>query len=502
MIRKYTAPKYLAVILPVVAWLAALNCTFFADGMPYYWIIVGAVPAILVLSYLIFDSGLFLYSILFFIPLSVRTNLPGGATISIPSEALAVIMLCYFLAKAHRLRIPDKKILSHPVTLLLGIQILWLIVSSGLSSLPLVAFKRSFIIILYIVVFYWLFLSTFDKPGNIFKFYLFFAAGLVIPILNGFIRHTKYNFTHESSYNMPKPFFSDHTLYGATLAFIIPFLFFIFLIPNDYNRSLKQKTFYGILLVLCLVAEFFAYSRAAWLSLLITPFFLLLFRFRVRLIPMLAGVIVVFTILFLNYPLITEYMRRNEAKGDVGSLAEHVESISNLQTDISNRERINRWKCAIRMFMDKPVTGFGPGTYQFNYYAYENRNEMTWASTFHGNKGHAHSEYLGALCETGFPGFLIFVSTLVMILYTALKIIYTTRDKKLRNLTLAVILCLITFYFHGFFNGFLDNDKIAALFYGSLAAITALDVYFFREGTKDSGTGPAEETDTAFIKIP
>ena len=482
MNRKYTDPKYLLVILPVTAWLTALILSFFQDEMLYSWIVVCAAPALLLLSYLFFDSGFFLYSILFFIPLSIKTNLPGGSTISLPSEALAVIILCLFIVKATKLRIPDKKILTHPVTVLLGVQILWLFVSSVCSSLPLVAFKRSFITVLYIVVFYFLFLTTFDKQGNIFKFYLYYAAGLVIPILNGFIRHTKYNFTHQSSYNMPKPFFNDHTLYGATLAFVIPFLFFIFFIPNDYNRSVRQKIYYGLLFVLCLVAEFFAYSRAAWLSLLIIPFFMLLLRFKIRLIPILAGILVLFTILFITSPQIAEYMQRNEAKSDQGNLTEHVESVSNLQSDISNRERINRWKCAIRMFQDKPVTGFGPGTYQFNYYAYENRNEMTRASTFHGNKGHAHSEYLGALCETGFPGLLIFIAILVMVAFTGLKVIYNTDDRRVRNLTIAVILCLITFYFHGFFNGFLDSDKIGALFYGSLAAITAMDVYFYRNG--------------------
>jgi hypothetical protein len=46
-----------------------------------------------------------------------------------------------------------------------------------------------------------------------------------------------------------------------------------------------------------------------------------------------------------------------------------------------------------------------------------------------------------------------------------------------------VLLSLLTFYFHTIFNGFLETEKIGSLYYGTLAAITGLDVYFYKKST-------------------
>ncbi len=86
---------------------------------------------------------------------------------------------------------------------------------------------------------------------------------------------------------------------------------------------------------------------------------------------------------------------------------EHVQSIANITSDASNLERINRWQAAIRLFNDRPVFGWGPGTYQFVYSPYQRSKEKTIISTNLGDKGNAHSEYLGPLAEMGFIGMLI-----------------------------------------------------------------------------------------------
>jgi O-antigen ligase len=280
---------------------------------------------------------------------------------------------------------------------------------------------------------------------------------------------------------MPKPFYIEHTIYAASLVFVIPILFYLTFIPSPYNRDVNRKFLFGFLFLLCLAAEFFAYSRAAWLSLLIVPVFLLIFRLRVKLFYLLLFAALIGFLFVLNQQDILGLITRNEARSNKGSLKEQVESASNIQTDISNLERINRWKCAIRMFEDRPVTGFGPGSYQFVYYRYQVKDEMTRISTYHGEKGNAHSEYLGFLCETGIPGLAIYLLSIILTLYTAIKIIYKTNDKLIRNLTITVTLCLLPFYFHTIFNGFIDNDEIGSLYYGSLGAITAIDIYFFRK---------------------
>ena len=55
----------------------------------------------------------------------------------------------------------------------------------------------------------------------------------------------------------------------------------------------------------------------------------------------------------------------------------------------------------IRMFKDRPLLGHGPGTYMFLYAPYQKPSEKTIISTNAGNRGNAHSEYLGPMAESG-----------------------------------------------------------------------------------------------------
>ncbi|MES1182054.1 MAG: O-antigen ligase family protein, partial [Flavobacterium sp.] len=147
-----------------------------------------------------------------------------------------------------------------------------------------------------------------------------------------------------------------------------------------------------------------------------------------------------------------------------------------IQTDASNVERINRWSCAVRMGIDEPVFGFGPGMYQFEYGRFQLPTDLTNISTFHGNKGHAHSEILGALAESGFPGMLLAVVFMFSAIGYGLNVIYNTKDPYRRWIAYAALLGLVSFYVHGFFNAFLDTDKMAILVFGSIAVIIATDL--------------------------
>ena len=172
------------------------------------------------------------------------------------------------------------------------------------------------------------------------------------------------------------------------------------------------------------------------------------------------------------------------------NIEEHLRSVMNIQTDASNLERINRWQCAIRMFRDKPVTGFGPGTYQFVYAKYQLTTEMTRISTNHGEKGNAHSEYLMYLSETGIVGLIIFIVLILIAVSKAIRLFNTNNDKQLKWLILSILIGLISFLIHGTFNSFIDTDKAAILFYASLAAIVAVEVYHTNKDHESANPDP------------
>jgi putative inorganic carbon (HCO3(-)) transporter len=215
----------------------------------------------------------------------------------------------------------------------------------------------------------------------------------------------------------------------------------------------------------------------------VLPIILLILKMKLPQGLLFAGTLALLVVFLMNLDYTLKLISHNEAQSNRGNIREQIESVSNIHTDISNLERINRWECAIRMFEARPVTGYGAGTYQFVYGTFQVKNEMTRISTYHGEKGNAHSEYLGFLAETGLPGLIIYLCLVLTVLSTATRVIYRTHSIQIRNLTTVVLLSLLTFYFHTVFNGFIETDKVGSLYYGSLAAITALDVYFFRRNT-------------------
>jgi len=170
-------------------------------------------------------------------------------------------------------------------------------------------------------------------------------------------------------------------------------------------------------------------------------------------------------------------------------LAEHVQSISNITTDDSNLERLNRWDAAFKMFKERPVFGWGPGTYTFNYAPFQSSRKKTLISTNFGDRGNAHSEYIGPLAESGVPGSISFLLIVIISLLTGFRVYHEIQDKKLKQVVLAYILAFITYLLHGSLNNFLDTDKASALFWGFIAVFVSLDIYYLHEKeTNETGS--------------
>ena len=202
------------------------------------------------------------------------------------------------------------------------------------------------------------------------------------------------------------------------------------------------------------------------MSITIAGLYLVFTGYHIRAGYIYALVLALVAVTWANRGRIESAFKDEKGISHTNDLRMHLRSISNVQTDVSNRERINRWKCAMRMFADQPIFGFGPGTYQFCYGKYQIRAEMTRISTFSGNKGHAHSEYLNVLSESGAPGLLIFSLLIGSGIFFAHRLGGGSRY---------LVAGLITFAVHGFFNGFLEFEKVAMPVFGFLAAIVCLN---------------------------
>jgi O-antigen ligase len=219
-----------------------------------------------------------------------------------------------------------------------------------------------------------------------------------------------------------------------------------------------------------------SFTRAAWLGLAAAACVLAIFRLRIRLSTLLVFAALAGGYLWANSTDIYLKLKDNK-KVSSNELEGHLESISNISTDASNTERINRWESAIRMFKERPVVGWGPGTYMFQYAPFQMSYEMTIISTRAGIRGNAHSEYIGPLAESGVLGTLTFLGIVFISFFKGMNLVYHGRNNRVRVLATGITLGLITYYVHGTINNYLDLDKAAVPFWAFLAVLTALELY-------------------------
>ena len=90
--------------------------------------------------------------------------------------------------------------------------------------------------------------------------------------------------------------------------------------------------------------------------------------------------------------------------------------------------------------------------------------------------GNAHSEYLGALSETGFIGLVLFLLLIFTIFYKGIVLYNNEKNKLLRIYLLGSIIGLMTYFIHGLFNNFLDMDKAAIPLWFFVAIIVSIDM--------------------------
>ena len=440
--------------------------------------------AILIILLAIFDIEKIMYLMVFSTPLAITLKELGysqGLNLSLPSEPLMVGITLIYLLNELSGGITDKRILKHPITIIIFIQLIWMVVTFFTSELPVISLKFILSRIWFLVSCYFICTELFKKKKSIIYHLLFYAIALAIVSIITTYKHAGYDFDEKIADWIVSPFYNDHTAYGAALAMYIPVMFGILLMKNI---SKFVRLICLLLLVIFIVSIVVSFARAGWLSLVVSLALLctlvLKIKFKTILFTILGLVIG-----FLSFQTeILMVLGRNDTDSD-GDIMANIESMSNISTDVSNLERLNRWSCALRMFEERPIVGFGPGTYQFLYAPYQKSSQKTIISTNFGDKGNAHSEYLGPLCEQGLIGALIVLALVLGVMFVGYRLVYSVKDQFMKILTITILMGLTTYFVHGFLNNFLDTDKASVPFWGFLAMLVCIDVFYKDEQIKD-----------------
>jgi putative inorganic carbon (HCO3(-)) transporter len=419
-----------------------------------------------------------IYLISFCVPLSLSRSLPGGISLQIPAELLVGMLALIFLVYAFwRNDLISKKFVTHPVSLWISLDLALGLLAVINSELPFVSLKRWSLKLAFALVFFFMLGNWFSERKDYWKVILIWCAGMAIVVIHTLWQHAQYRFGIPYSPAMPRPFFDDHTIYGANLALFLPVLGLILLKGWKQISFVWRGVWMGAISLFS-AGIFFSFSRAVWLSLMVTLIFMGVWQLSLK-IPWnlsrrIIALVFVGMLIVIGASQGINWVKQNRAQSVDTSTLEHLTSAANIQTNTSNRERINRWLCAIRLFEERPLLGWGPGTYQHVYGPFQKLEEMTRISTYQGDRGNAHSEYLTYLSESGAMGLLGFLGLIITLFYRSIRA-YRRLDAHTQTLILGLLAGLMTFLWHGFFNSFLDQAKIAGVFYLFLSILVWVD---------------------------
>ncbi len=407
----------------------------------------------------------------------------AGVGLYLPTEPLLAGSMLLMFFKMLSNKSIDKRIFHHPIAYLLYIYLAWIALTCITSAYPIVSIKFLITRLWFISTMFFLMTHMFQSPKRIWQFVLCYMFSLTAVIVYTVVRHSEYGFDKESAHWVMEPLFKDHTSYGAVLAMFTPMLLALL---SWRNMNLLLRVILSIAAIILIVGLVLSFTRAAWLSVVGAGGILVIMLLKVQLRTLLLSTALAGGMLVLAWDDIQVSLKGNKQESS-DKLDEHVSSISNVSSDASNLERLNRWNCAMEMFYERPIVGWGPGTYQFVYAPFQRSGDRTIISTNQGDGGNAHSEYLGPLCEQGVPGLLLFVALLYMVSDLAFRLFYTLKTYHNKLMVAGAYLGLMTYFIHGTLNNYLDTDKASVPFWGFIAILVSLDLYH-RQGEMPSPT--------------
>jgi O-antigen ligase len=420
------------------------------------------------------------------IPFSIQSDIGStGINIFFPSEMLTGIFAGTVIIKMLRGEISNTGFLFHPVTVLIFVYFLFTMVTGLFSTMPAVSLKSILVKGTYFLVFYFLVFDSMQgsRTKSHLAFIMYYSIALIFVVIYALTRFSGYGYAKDAADLATLPFYRDHTVYSACVAFLIPVFALRAFHPVWKNNFAVLMLYTGILLLL-FTGLFFSFSRAAWISIIAAFFFLIILILKIRPAFLLLFSVLISFFLYRHSDSFLSAIKKNKNDSNMrnADLEVQTKSMLNISTDQSNAERLNRWKCALRMFKDKPFLGFGPGAYMFKYFDYQRQPDMTYISVTspynvkQGHGGSVHSEYLLVLSENGIFTFIVFFILIVKIILTGIKNTYDHPDKIKRVAAATLTLSLFTYLVHSFFNNYLDTDKAAFLFWSSACMIVTIDL--------------------------
>ena len=463
--------KYKALQEPIsVFWLWSLLsalCIWVGVLAEQWWLLL-LPPSIFLVIFTVLDFR-FLYYLLFLsLPFSLEYYLPNGLGTDLPTEPLMWLItgvaLMLFTKNIGSIKIDYFK---NPITYLLLLHLAWIFFTCFISLDFTRSLKFFIAKIWYVVPFYFLFVGLIKDEKFLKRILYILMWGLLIALIYVLIRHAQFDFSFKSSNTVVRPIFRNHVSYAAILVVFLPYLL---VIRNITTSSFLTKIIPGIAL-LFVIAIYFSYTRAAIASIgIAVGAYYIIERRLVKATLLSASVITVVLMGFLihnnNYLRFAPQYERTITHHKFDNLLEATYKLE----DISTMERVYRWVAGVEMVADRPLTGFGPGTFYNFYKSYTVTSFQTYVSDNPDQSG-VHNYFLMTFIEQGLPGFLIFIALCFAVLIYGERIYHLANQSVDKSMIMSALLSFIIILAMLLINDLVETDKVGSFFFMNIAII-------------------------------
>lgn len=476
--------NYKAAIVHSLLFIVALIVSVYLNQPLYLLVPFLFIALQKILEFAIINTTYIFFLLIICLPLSTEWQVTPSLSLDFPTEPFLILLSFLAICKwIYQPKVFPIVLLKSNLFLLVLLHLIWLLINILFSTQPLISLKFFIAKVWYVIPFVMLLQHFTQTPNLIPKISKLLAVSMLLVIVQSLLRHSFEAFSFEGIKYTLSPFFRNHVNYSATLVLVMPILLYL----KPFNKEAINKRWLNwnnIVVIIYFLGLFFAYSRGAWLAVLVG--FIAAYAIKYNRLQSLIWssifmlVIVLFTFIYKNNFL--KLAPQFNTTIYHSNLTDHLQATIALK-DVSNAERFYRWIAGFNMVSEHPITGFGTNTFYHHYKQYTAQLFKTWVSN---NDDHStvHNYFLLTLIEQGIIGFLLFFGMMIVALLKAQKLYNLTSNLFYKNVAKVVGVMLVMICVLNFLSDLIETDKVGGLFWLCLGILIWLEEKINSEGLK------------------
>lgn len=454
---------------------AVLLCSICLFAYTGSFLFLGIPFAPLLAGWIILDWKSFYWFFLFTIPLSCSIELVDGSlSTTVPDEQFMWIFLPVVLFTI--LLYPKKALptwfLKHPLTLILFLQLVWLVVAVIFSQNHFLSAKFLAAKMWFSTCYILLPVMVFREKKDFKRAFLLFVVPVILHAVFAFAWHYYLDFGFWDSNKVVRPFYFNHVDYSTVLSMVFPLL----IVAYQLSRGKwKHKAWLLLAILFFIPAIYYAAARAAMIAVV----FSLVIAFAIRkkmvnwVMPSFMTVIVALLI-FMSYNNNYVKYRPNMKYTATQRSFEDLITATFRGTDMSSMERFYRWIASIKMSREHPLVGVGPNNFYDYYKGHTVPMFKTWVSR-NPERSTTHNYFLFMLVEQGWPAMILYGALVIMVFAYAQRAYHSIHDRFYKKIIMALAMMFAAGFINNFFSELLETHKIGALFFMSITLLIVVE---------------------------